>query len=360
MKKLLTALLMASLLVCSVSPVVFAANKAAGNKTAKKATGNKTAANKATAKKATKTKTDAKPAEKQVEAFIPKKISEDFTETVETLTVTPEWLNENKNDVIIVDCRFDTLYHAGHIPGAVSAPWTYFVNTSVPNGTEKYGTILPAAQLAKKIGALGINGKKTVVCYSDAGDWGQGTWTVIVLRTAGIADAKMLDGGIYAWKNAKYPLTTKIAKNAAVSFSIGEHFMDEYVVNTEAVKEAMGKPNTVIADVRTTAEYEGKIAPFKEKRKGHIPGAIHLPMDFFFSETGHVKTAEEIKAELTSKGIKEDTPLILYDTCGVRAGCVVAVCRLAGYKNAVLYDNSFQAWAGNAELPVETSKEVTE
>ncbi len=347
MKKFLTAILAASLIICSISPAAFAAQAKTAAKTAGKTTAKKPAAQQAAKSAAKQT---AKAA-----AFVPKKISEDFTETIETFTVTPEWLKENLGSVILVDCRFDSLYHAGHIPGAVNAPWTYFVNTTAPNGTEQYGTLLPAAQLAKRIGALGINGSKQVVCYSDAGDWGQGIWTVIVLRTVGITNAKILDGGIFAWKNAKYPLTTKAAKNAAVPFSINEHFMDEYIITTEAVQEAAGKPNTVIADVRTTAEYEGRIAPFKEKRKGHIPGAIHLPMDFFFSETGHVKSAEEIKAELTSKGINEDTHLILYDTCGVRAGCVSAVCRLAGYKNAVLYDNGFQAWAGNALLPVESS-----
>ena len=274
------------------------------------------------------------------------------TETTESLLVSAEWLKANLDKVILVDCRFASLYASSHIPGAVNATWTYFVNTSAPNGTDKYGTILPTAQLAKKIGALGINGSRPVVCYSDSGDWGQGAWTVALIRMAGIKNAKMLHGGIYGWKNAKYPVTDKPKRNAAVPFSIKK--LDScYVIETEKMKAALGQPNIVIVDVRTPQEYNGKIAPFKEKRKGHIPGAINLPTDEFVTHTGHFKPINEIQALLEANGITKDKIVVLYDTCGVRAGFVTMVCRLAGYPHACFYDNGYQAWAGDPMLPLE-------
>ncbi len=184
MKKIITALLTASLIVTCAASVGFAAQKTSAK------TSTKTVAKKTVAKK-TAAKTAAKPAQKTKQ--LPQtqcKILPGHTETADTLLVTAEWLKNNLNNVILIDCRFASLYQASHIPGAVSAPWTYFVNTTAPNGSEEYGTILPAEQLAKKIGALGINGNRQVVCYSDTGDWGQGAWTVAVLRIAGITNAK--------------------------------------------------------------------------------------------------------------------------------------------------------------------------
>ena len=50
----------------------------------------------------------------------------------------------------------------------VNAPWTYFANMNAKQGTEKWGVIWPAATMAKRIGALGVDGKKTVIAYCDA------------------------------------------------------------------------------------------------------------------------------------------------------------------------------------------------
>lgn len=294
----------------------------------------------------------AKAAAKAVSDAAGTQSSSDGTETADTLLVTPQWLKANLGKVVLIDCRFDSLYYAGHIPGAVSAPWTYFVNTSAPLGSEKYGTILPAAQVAKRIAALGASKGKTIVCYCDIGDWGQGGWTVALLRMAGIKNAKLLDGGIYNWKKLKFPLTTKAAKNAAASFS-AQQLDRNYYILTDEVKTLIGQPGVAVVDVRTPAEYEGKIAPFKEKRKGHLPGAINIPIDEFLTKDGFFKSSDEIAAMLAAQGIKKDMIVILYDTCGVRAGFACMGCRLAGYGKACFYDNGFQAWAGNPALPLE-------
>ena len=81
-------------------------------------------------------------------------------ETRESLIVSAEWLKTNRGKVILIDSRPESLYSGGHIPGAVNAPWTYFANMNAKQGTEKWGVIWPAATMAKRIGALGVDGKK--------------------------------------------------------------------------------------------------------------------------------------------------------------------------------------------------------
>lgn len=281
----------------------------------------------------------------------PSPMKEGAHETKETLLVSAEWLKANRGNVILVDSRPESLYAGGHIPGAVNAPWTYFANTNAQQGSEKWGTIWPAATMAKRIGALGINGKKTVVAYCDAGGWGQSGWTLWILRQAGIKNAKMLDGGIGAWKAIGGQITKNKNTNKNVAFTIKE-YSPNYRATTEWINNNLGKPGLVLLDVRTDSEFLGKIAPFQEKRRGHLPGAINIPREAFLGENSGVKTEADLQALLASKGVTPDCEIVVYDTAGVRSAFVTMLLRGCGFKKSQSYDAGFQAWAGNPELPL--------
>ena len=273
-------------------------------------------------------------------------------ETEQSLLVTAEWLKANAKNVIIVDARPESLYSGGHIPGAVNASWTYFAKMNVPAGHMRYRTVLSPASLSKRIGALGIDGKKTVVAYCDAGGWGQSGWTVWILRMAGIKNAKILDGGFTAWKEAGGAVSKTAQKNKPVAFNLKE-FKPGYVVDTEWVNNNLGKPGLVLLDVRTDGEYNGKIRPFGEKRMGHLPGAVHIEMSNFVKDGQHFIEEADVEALVAAKGISKDSEIVVYDTAGVRAAFVTMVLRYAGYSKAMCYDEGFQAWAGQKDLPLD-------
>ena len=273
-------------------------------------------------------------------------------ETAESLLVSAEWLKTHKGQVVLVDSRPESLYAGGHIPGAVNASWTYFANMSAPTGTMKYGTVYNASTMARRVGALGINGSKTVVAYCDAGGWGQSGWTVWILRMCGIKNAKILNGGFTAWKQAGGAVTRAKSSNKAVPFKVAA-YKPNYLVNTEWINDNLGKPGLAIIDVRTAAEYAGKIRPFQEKRAGHLPTAINLELEKFVTSDFHYREVQEIKDLLTANNITPETEIVVYDTAGVRAAFVTMVLRYAGYTKSQCYDEGFQAWAGKAELPLE-------
>lgn len=272
-------------------------------------------------------------------------------ESAASLLVTVDWLKSNIKNVILVDSRPESLYLGGHIPGAVNAPWTYFANMNAKQGTEKWGVIWPPETMAKRIGALGINGQKTVIAYCDAGGWGQSGWTLWILRQAGIKNAKILLGGIGAWKEAGGELVKNKQTNKAVAFKITK-YVPNYTVTTEWLNNNIGKPGLAIIDVRTEPEFFGKIRPFQEKRAGHLPGAINIPRESFITPEGHFKTVDEVKALLAPYGITPDTEIAVYDTAGVRSAFVTMLLRYAGYTKSQNYDEGFQAWAGNPDLPL--------
>lgn len=272
-------------------------------------------------------------------------------ETRESLIVSAEWLKTNRGKVILIDSRPESLYSGGHIPGAVNAPWTYFANMNAKQGTEKWGVIWPAATMAKRIGALGVDGKKMVIAYCDAGGWGQSGWTLWILRQAGIKNAKILEGGIGAWKAAGGQVTKTKNTNKTVAFTI-KQYVPNYTATTEWINNNIGKPGLVILDVRTKPEFLGKIRPFQEKRAGHLPGAINIPRESFLTADSHFKPAEEVQALLAQHGITPGSEIVVYDTAGVRSAFVTMLLRYSGFVKSQSYDEGFQAWAGNPELPL--------
>lgn len=286
-------------------------------------------------------------------AIKPTPMEEGAHETEESLLVTPDWLAKNLDKVVVIDTRPESLYAGDHIPGAVNASWTYFANVNCATGSLKYGTIYAPETMAKRIGALGINGKKDVVVYCDAGGWGQSGWAIWVLRMSGIKNAKILNGGLTAWKAHGGALSRKKSVNKALPFSIAS-YKANYLVNTEWIKNNLGKPNLAILDVRTAEEYKGKIRPFGEKRAGHLPGAINIEMKNFVNADFTYKNPEEVAELLQSFGIAPDMEIVVYDTAGVRAAFVTMVLRYAsGYNKTQCYDEGFQAWAGDSTLPIE-------
>ena len=308
-----------------------------------------------TAAAATAEKTPAAVTVPQSRPLKPSPMEVGEPETKESLLVSAEWLKKNKGQVVLVDARPESLYSGGHISGAVNATWTYFANMNAQTGTKKWGTIWQPSTMAKRIGALGINGKKTVVVYDDAGGWGQSGWALWILRMSGVKNAKILEGGFTAWKKEGGAVSRTVHKNKAVAFSIPK-YKEHYLVDTEWINNNLGKSGLVLLDVRTLAEYQGKIRPFQEKRAGHLPGAIHIEMQNFVQDQYHFKEAEEIVELLQKHCITADNEIVVYDTAGVRAAFVTMALRYAGFHKSQCYDEGFQAWAGNPELPLDKSE----
>ena len=276
------------------------------------------------------------------------------TETRESLLVTPEWLKENLNKVVLIDARPKSLYtgQQGHLPGAVNAEWTYFANMAGTAGKPGWGAVVGPETMAKRLSLLGIDGKKPVVVYGDAGDWGQSGWVVWILRMSGIKNARMLDGGFMGWRAIKGKTDNVVYKAKPASIKIPQ-YAPGYSVNTKWVVDNMGRPDIAIVDVRTPLEYAGTIRPFQEKRGGHIPGATSLPMDVVFSADYTILPVEDLKGIIEKHGLTStDQDIVLYDTAGVRSSFMTMVFRLAGYKNARSYDPAFHEWAGNMSLDI--------
>lgn len=270
-------------------------------------------------------------------------------EQKDTLLVDAAWLKTNLDKVVVVDARADKDYNKGHVPGAVNAIWQGFTNIKGQPGDKGWGVLLPKEELAGKIGALGIDGSKPVVVYGNPPSWGEEGRIVWTLKMAGIADAKMLDGGIEAWKNADGDISKDAVKTTAVPVAIAS--LDENLTATTDWVNSQ-KSSIKIVDSRSEKEYKGA-TDFGEARGGHLPGAINIPFENLFNKDGTLKSSGDLKAMYTAAGLSPDDEIVTYCTKGIRSAYMALTMRMAGFEKARNYDPSFYEWAGNTALPVE-------
>ncbi|MDR1137442.1 MAG: sulfurtransferase [Synergistaceae bacterium] len=280
--------------------------------------------------------------------------AEGGAETYVTLLSQPEWVKANLDKVVLIDSRAQSLYKGqqGHLPGAVNAEWTYFANMSGKAGDPTYGAIADPAAMAKKIGALGIDGKKDVIVYGDGGDWGNAGFVVWILRMAGVNNARILDGGFTVYRATGGKTSDKTTTNKALAFA-GASRDDSYIVDTEWMKANYNSPEVKVVDVRGADEYTGKIRPFGERRPGHIPGAVNLSWDNVYTNDFKVLPEGELAAMFENAGFADkNQTIVCYDTSGVRGAFMTMMFRLAGYADARCYNPSYQAWCADADTEI--------
>jgi thiosulfate/3-mercaptopyruvate sulfurtransferase len=267
----------------------------------------------------------------------------------EQLFVDANWLKTNLDKVIVLDVRVAKDYQSGHIPGAINAPWQSLANMTGKAGEPGWGTVLPANELAAKLGSMGIDGKKAVITYGTPPGWGEDGRVLWVLNRAGIKNVKMLDGGWKAWQAIKGEVSKDVPAPAAVTFTIAELNQDlnatlDYIqTNLQKIK---------IVDVRSEKEYNGA-TDFGEARGGHLPDAINLPFENLYDQNAMIKSTDELKKIFADAGLTPEDEIVTYCTKGIRSGHLTMLMRNLGFNKVRNYDASYYEWAGNDSLPLE-------
>ena len=257
---------------------------------------------------------------------------------------------ETMEDVIIVDARAQRDYLAGHIPGAVNAPWQSLSDMSGKPGDANWGVVLSPDKLGEAIGKLGISNESRVVVYSASpagwGEDGRVAWTLI---QAGVADTVILDGGIDAWTASGGELSTTPHMPEPTTFEVVQADMSLTADKQDVLSAIDG---TKIIDARTPEEFEGS-QKLGEARGGHLPGAVNIPWTEVFDENGQLLDADLLQAKMEQSGIGRYDEIIAYCTAGIRSAHMALALRDAGFSKARNYDASFHEWAGDPSLPLE-------
>lgn len=239
-------------------------------------------------------------------------------------------------------------FRDGHIPGAVYVDLdTELADHSVAG--EGRHPLPTEAAFTRAMRRWGLRDGDTVVVTDDAGGMSAArAWWL--LRHAGVADVRLLDGALAAWRAAGLPLET-----GDVDPEPGDataRFGAMPVVDLDEADAIASAEGGVLLDARAVERYRGEVEPI-DPRAGHIPGAVSAPTAGNLGPDGRFLPADALRARFAALGVDAAHPVAAYCGSGVTAAHEIAALAVAGI-DAALYPGSFSQWSNRPERPVAT------
>ena len=266
-------------------------------------------------------------------------------------TVETEWLalRLGAPGLKIIDLRPQPEYNAAHVPGSLSLN----IESLRGNIGGVPSMLLPPSLLAAQFSLMGLQPSDTIVLLS-SDKLHDATLAGMALERLGHLDYGVLNGGYAKWAQEGRPADAALPAVTGSAYPAKQD-ADRFTVDFRTVAATLGKPGTLIIDVRPADFYSGKKSD--EARAGHIPGAVNRPYTedvITSSDKGISFKPTDALAVAYSRIIpSKDTEVIVHCRTGHQASQTFFVLkRLLGYPNVRWYDAGWTEWAARMELPV--------
>ena len=276
------------------------------------------------------------------------------------LLAEPDWLWERRDDpkLQVVDCGNPDAYDRAHIPGAaplrreedeagdVPAEWIKDANDPVH--------VMGPEAFAARMGRLGISDDTVVVVYDDYnGSWATRLWWTLTYY--GHADVRLLNGGWQRWLDEGRPATFRQTVPVPGQFTARPR--EALRVRLNELLARHRDPDVQVMNVLWPEIYRGTANPFGNKRAGHVPGSINLPIERFFvaEDVPVLKPARELAAVLDDHGVAPTRETIVHCQAGVRTTMAVFALSLPGWDPVRAYEASLAEWANRDDTPLITA-----
>ena len=229
-------------------------------------------------------------------------------------------------------------FEAGHIPGAVSAPYGQWRGPP-----QNPGALREPDEFRELVQSLGITADTPVVIVhegastSDMGTAARVYWT---LKSLGVQDLALLNGGFAAWAGAGFDVSTTAQDVEATDFAA--QWNEDWRVTTEEVENLVEAGDARIIDARPEGFFEG--LTWSIARPGTLPGAGNLTFSDWFE--GERMVGPEAAREIAESYDQTDAPLTV-SFCNTGHWAAInwfALSELAGVENTRLYAESMAEW----------------
>jgi thiosulfate/3-mercaptopyruvate sulfurtransferase len=258
------------------------------------------------------------------------------------------WLTAHIHDPLVRVIEVDVspaAYNDWHIDGAVL--WNVYGDLK----DAAYRTA-GADALQRLVARSGITPRSTVVFYGYAP--ALGLW---LLRRYGHRDVRILNCSRDTWRAEGRPWTTAALQPPHGTLVLGAEDRD-IRADLATVLDAIGRPGTTLVDVRSAAEYRGErfwpsggMEP--GGRAGHVPSAVHQPVDGLYNPDGSFRSAAELRGVFSPAVLDAGGELITYCTIGGRAATAwFVLTHLLGRDRVRVYDGSWAEWGRTDGTPV--------
>ena len=205
--------------------------------------------------------------------------------------------------------------------------------------------IMPSAeQFQKAMSELGVGDNSRVVLYSSNNNvWAARLWWM--LRWAGFDNVAILDGGLKAWKNQGFELSTDKVTRSPQKFSLS--LRPEMIADRDEVFASINNNQIELYDAMPGPHYQGIFSMYS--RPGHIVSAKSLPSSELVEDSGLFRALDEVDLLLDGQ---QQNRTITYCGGGVAASSLAFTLFRLGYKDVAVYMGSLQEWSANQENPM--------
>jgi thiosulfate/3-mercaptopyruvate sulfurtransferase len=255
-------------------------------------------------------------------------------------------LIETDSSLTILDVRWRldepdrrAAYLHGHLPGAVYVSLEDELSDRTITGRGRHP--LPSGRRIEQAARRwGIHQDASVVVYDDWNRVGSSrAWWV--LRAAGLAKVRILDGGFAAWRSAGGRIET--GPVAVPRGNVTVPHSDVYAGELPALTaEQAAAGGVTLIDARAPERFRGDVEPV-DPVAGHIPGAKNLPSTAVLADDGTFLVGRELAQVFSEHDIGCADRLGVYCGSGVSATVMVAALATLGYQ-AALFPGSWSEW----------------
>jgi len=239
-------------------------------------------------------------------------------------------------------------YAAGHIPGAVAAPYS-----SIRGPESNPGQVPSDAVLTSLFRKWGITPSTHVVIAhtgADASDFGGAARFYWTLKLAGIARISILDGGFGAWGALKYPIDTSTP--TVTPSDIRVTLDRRQIATTAGVADLMksrssGGKTIHLSDNRPEDYFTGADKHPSAARAGTLPGAKHFDHEEWFQlNTGKLLTTPELERLAKGAGLLTTDPVVTFCNTGHWSATTwFVLSEMLQQPNVRMYPESVVGWS---------------